>query len=289
LLRTPTAIAGFGIICLLALAATIGPRLFGADAGEFNPDVRLKPPVIRHPFGTDTEGRDIFARVVLGSRISLAAAGTIIVLAATVGSTAGLVAGFAGGRVELAIMRLSDVFLAVPPLILAIAVAMILGPSLYTSMVGLATAWWPVYARLMRAETKIVSRMLYVEAAVSLGASRSRILYRHLLPNSAGPVMVQASLDFGQAVLYSSALSFIGLGAQPPSPEWGAMISAGRDYLQEAWWFTTFPGAAIFVSVLGFNLVGDTLRDLIDPRWRRTGRERDQPRPRPSASNSRCR
>jgi peptide/nickel transport system permease protein len=166
-------------------------------------------------------------------------------------------------------MRVGDIFLSVPPLVLAMAVAAILGPSIHTAMVGLSVAWWPVYARLTRAETLRVVRSLYVEAAVSLGNSRVRITGRHVLPNAIGPVIVQGTVDFGQAILYAAALSFIGLGARPPSPEWGALVSAGRSYLREAWWFATFPGLAIFVTALACNLCGDAVRDWLDPRTRR--------------------
>jgi peptide/nickel transport system permease protein len=235
---------------------------------EFNPDARLKAPSAGHPLGTDTAGRDLLVRIMLGSRISLLAAAVIVTLAAFAGGVVGIVSGYLGGRGDEVIMRGADVFLSVPPLVLAIAVATILGPSIYTAMMGLALAWWPVYARLMRAEVLAVSRTLYVEAALALGANGLRIMARHLLPNAVAPILVQASLDFGHAILYNSALSFLGLGAQPPSPEWGALISASRNHLREAWWFTTFPGLAIFVSVMAFNFFGDVVRDLLDPRTR---------------------
>jgi peptide/nickel transport system permease protein len=268
LLARPLSLLGMIVLALLVGAALLGPALVPERLAEFNPADRLKPPGREHPLGTDTAGRDMLARIVLGSRLSAAAATIIILLSSVAGCAVGLMSGYIGGWFDDLAMRVADVFLSVPPLILAIAVAAILGPSLFTAMIGLTVCWWPVYGRLMRAEVLAAAHHLYVEAASALGLSRSRVLVRHVLPNCTGPILVQASLDFGNAILYTSALSFIGLGAQPPSPEWGAMISAGRDHLREAWWFATFPGVAIFVTVLGCNLFGDALRDFLDPSLR---------------------
>lgn len=263
-------IGGF-IICLLLFSAAFGPLLIPSHLGEFNPERRLEPPSLQHILGTDPAGRDILARIVIGSRISLTAAFIVISLSVIVGGTIGLLAGYAGGRLDYIAMRIADIFLSVPYLILAMAVAAILGPSIYSAMIGVAVSWWPVYARLIRAEALTVSRALYVEAAASLGLSRPRIMIRHVLPNCSGPLIVKASLDFGEAILSTAALSFIGVGAQPPSPEWGAMINSGRNFLREAWWVSTFPGLAIVVSVMAFNLVGDAIRDLLDPQSRMRG------------------
>jgi peptide/nickel transport system permease protein len=183
----------------------------------------------------------------------------------------GLFSGYVGGIVDEIIMRVTDIFFSVPYLILAMAIAAALGPNLTNAMISLSIVWWPVYARLIRGQVLLVREYTYVEAARALGASNIRIIFRHILPNSFSPVIVQASLDFGNAVMYAAALSFIGLGAQPPSPEWGAMISMGRNYMRESWWFATFPGLAILVTVLGFNLLGDGLRDIFDPRLRERG------------------
>jgi peptide/nickel transport system permease protein len=268
LLGRPLSLIGTVVMALLLSAAILGPTLVPERLAEFNPRERLKPPGREHLLGTDTAGRDILVRIILGSRLSVMAATIIIGLSVATGASIGLVSGFLGGWFDELMMRVADVFLSVPSLILSIAVATILGPSLFTAMIGLAVGWWPVYGRLMRAEVLAISRRLYVEAASALGLSRPRVLTRHVLPNGTGPILVQASLDFGSAILYTSALSFIGLGAQPPSPEWGAMISAGRDHLREAWWFATFPGLAIFVSVMACNLLGDAVRDVLDPRTR---------------------
>jgi peptide/nickel transport system permease protein len=198
----------------------------------------------------------------------LLSAAAVVGLAMLVGVPIGLVSGYVGGRLDEALMRLTDVFLAFPSLILAMAVAAVAGPGLRNAVIAVAIVWWPTYARLMRAVTLYGRELAFVEAARSMGASGGRIIFRHLLPNSLSPLIVRASMDAGRAVLMTSGLSFIGLGAQPPLPEWGAMVARGRDYFLDAWWYSIFPGASIYLTVLAFSLLGDSLRDRLDPRLR---------------------
>jgi peptide/nickel transport system permease protein len=204
--------------------------------------------------------------VLAGARLSLGVAAIVLSIAVTLGLTLGAIAGAVGGWVDEIIMRVTDMFLAFPVIILALAIAASLGPSLTSAMVALSAVFWPWYARLMRGQVLSIKRREYVEAAHSLGASPLWIMWRHILPNCLSPIVVEMSLDMGYAVLATSSLSFIGLGAQPPSPEWGAMIVAGREYIQDAWWQSTFPGIALTLTVAGFNLLGDGLRDALDPR-----------------------
>ncbi|MCC6312788.1 MAG: ABC transporter permease, partial [Thermomicrobiales bacterium] len=220
-------------------------------------------------FGTDQVGRDVFTRVVVGARVSLLAGLTVIALALVIGTVLGAIAGFFGGWLGEAIMRVTDVFLTIPDLILAMAFAAALGPGLFNVMIAVSLVWWPGYCRLARANVVALRNAQFAEAAQSRGASRSRVLFSHVLPNAFPTILVKASMDIGFAVLTTAALGFIGLGSQPPTPDWGAMISDGRKYLREAWWFSTFPGIAILLTVLAFNLLGDGLRDVFDPRARR--------------------
>jgi len=258
----------FGLcIVVITLVLTIAGPLFTPYSPTV-PDYNsmLSAPSGTHLFGTDPIGYDIFSRVLAGARLSMGTAAIVLAIALGVGLTLGAVAGFAGGWVDEVIMRVADIFLAFPALILALAVAATLGAGLSSVVVALSVGFWPWYTRLLRGQVLALKQREYVEAAHALGASATGIVWRHILPNSLSPIIVEASLDIGYAVLSIAALSFIGIGAQPPSPEWGAMIVAGRDYLRTAWWTCAFPGLALTLIVLGFNLIGDGLRDALDPR-----------------------
>lgn len=269
--KSPLTIMGLVIIITLIAVAAAAPYLSPFDPDAINPIQRLKPPSTVHLCGTDAAGRDIFSRILYGSRISLRIGIVVVSIAAVFGSLLGIVSGYVGGKLDEVIMRTTDVFFAVPHLVLAMAIAAALGPSLMNTMISLVVVWWPIYTRLTRGQALLIREATYIEAVRGLGARHSRILLRHVMPNSLSLVIVQASLDFGHAVMWAAALSFIGLGAQPPTPEWGAMISMGRHYLRDSWWYPTFPGLAIMVMVLGFNLFGDGLRDILDPRLQERG------------------
>ena len=206
--------------------------------------------------------------MIVGARVSLVAGLVVIVLAFTVGTLLGAIAGFFGGRLGEGIMRTTDIFLTIPDLILAMAFAAALGPGLFNVMIAVSLVWWPGYCRLARANVVALRDSQFAEAAQSIGASRGRVLFTHILPNAFPTILVKASMDIGFAVLTTAALGFIGLGTQPPTPDWGVMIADGRKYLREAWWFSTFPGIAILLTVLAFNVLGDGLRDVMDPRTR---------------------
>jgi peptide/nickel transport system permease protein len=264
--KSPLTLLGVLICVILCLTALFAPLLAPYNPEEINPPERLLGPSRAHLCGTDVAGRDILSQILYGSRISVRIAVTVVSLAVIFGSLIGLFSGYLGGVADEIIMRVTDVMFSIPYLILAIAIAAALGPNLANTMLALAFVRWPVYARLARGQALLIREFAFIEAARGLGAGNLRIVFRHVLPNSLSPVIVQASLDFGHAIMSAAALSFIGLGAQPPTPEWGAMVSMGRNYLRDAWWYPTFPGLAILITVLGFNLLGDGLRDLLDPR-----------------------
>ena len=266
--RNASAMFGLGLVLLFFLTAAIGPWIvpFPEDGvGAVHMDIKLRPPDSVHWFGTDHVGRDIFSRVVLGARVTVQIALIITGMATLIGVPLGIIAGYVGGAVQEVIMRITDVFLGVPGLILAIGIVGALGPGIVNAMLALSLVWWPGYVRLVQAKTLSLKNEIYVEAARSIGASPLRIVFVHILPNCTSPIIVKASMDMGMAILAAAGLGFLGLGAQPPLPEWGAMISVGRFYLPDWWWFSTFPGMAIFIAVLGFNLLGDGLRDILDP------------------------
>jgi peptide/nickel transport system permease protein len=260
---------GVSIVVIVLLAAA-----FGRILAPYPPDTiallqRLKPPSPQHLFGTDDYGRDLFSRVLAGASISIQVAAVVMTLSVAVGTFLGAMAGLIGGWVDEAIMRLTDLFLAFPALILAAAIAATWGGSLTTTVAALATVYWPWYARLVRGQVLSLRERDYVTAARVMGGGSLDITWHHLLPNVLPYVVLQVSLDIGYVILSTSALSFLGLGAQPPTPEWGAMMTDARGFVREAWWFPTFPGLALALTVLGFNLLGDGLRDWLDPRTRR--------------------
>lgn len=258
---------GLTVTVLFVLLALIAPLLPLTDPLEVNMAARLRPPSGDAPFGTDAFGRDLLSRIVWGARVSLGVGLVTVIVGCAAGVLIGLVAGYAGGRLDAVLMRTMDVVLAFPSLILAMAIAAALGPDLSNAILAVAVVTVPRYARLVRSSVIALRNVEFVEAARALGASPIRVSLRHLLANSIGPIVVQATLGFGQALISVAGLSFIGLGAQPPTPEWGAIITEGRSYvLSGRWWLTVFPGLSIALTVLGFNLVGDTLRDYLDPR-----------------------
>jgi len=269
--RSPLTIAGLALIAILALTALSAPLLAPADPLKQVLSTRLDPPSAEHWLGTDQLGRDILSRMIYGSRISLLIGVVVVGLAASVGTFVGLVAGYTGGWLDEALMRLTDVFFAFPALILAMAISGALGPSLTNAMIAIAVVSWPVYARLVRAQVLSLREREFVEAARSLGASGERVVWQHILPNTLAPLLVQASFDMGGAILSAAGLSFIGFGTQPPTAEWGVMISEGRNYIATHSWLSLFPGLAILLTVAAFNLIGDGLRDALDPRLRGTG------------------
>ena len=267
--RNPGTTLGFFLVVLFAFLAIFAPFIATHDPLDIDVLERFQPVSKTHFMGTDELGRDIFSRVVYGSRLTLQAGVTIVGIAAVLGIVLGGIAGFWGGIVETVIMRVVDVFMSFPSLVLALTVASALGPSLSHAILALSMAWWPWYARITRGQVLSVKESVYVEAGRAIGVPSLRLLFKHVLPNCISPVVVLATLDLGYAILMMAGLSFIGVGAQPPSPEWGAMLSAGRNYITTAWWYPLFPGLALSCLVLGFNLLGDSFRDLLDPKMRR--------------------
>ena len=265
---------GLSVVFLLVLIALLAPLIvpFPHDTAETHIENRFLPPSSQHFFGTDELGRDVFSRVLYGSRLSLQVGAIAIGLALTIGVPLGVVAGYSGGMLDEVIMRITDVFLSFPPLLLAMAISSLLGPNLTNAMIAIAIAWWPWYTRLLRSEAISIRERDFVQAARAMGASQGKIIFKHVLSNCLTPIVIQASMDFGSIMLTSAALSFLGLGAQPPTPEWGLMVSTGRTYFLTNWWIVTFPGLAIFIAVLSFNLVGDGLREILDPKMRRARR-----------------
>jgi len=268
LFRNRSATVGMVIIALIVAVSLIGPSLAPYDPILPAPLERLKGPSSAHLFGTDSLGRDIFSRVIHGSRISLLIGLISVTISLVPGTLLGLLAGYFGGRPDSVIMRLMDVLLAFPAILLAIFITAILGPSLPNTMVAVGVVYIPHYARIVRSSVLSLREQLFIQAIGHLGGSHARILWRHVLPNSLPPIIVYATLGMGTAVLQAAALGFLGLGAQPPMPEWGAMLSEGRQYIQLAPHVAAFPGGAILFLVLGFNLFGDGLRDVLDPSLR---------------------
>lgn len=266
---------GAVIVALVVLMALLAQWLapHPADAGTASDPVHsLLAPSWAHPFGTDQVGRDVLSRVIFGARTSLRIAVESLAIAALIGIPLGVVAGYVGGWIDDVIMRVTDVFLAFPALLLALALEAVITPSVGNASIAIAVTWWPWYTRLIRAQASAVASTGYVASARALGVSGRRIVLRHVLPNSVAPVVVQLSLDFGGVILTAAALSFLGLGAQDPTPEWGLMVSQGQALFGTDWWVVTFPGAAILITALGFNLLGDGLRTMLDPR--QVGRDR---------------
>jgi peptide/nickel transport system permease protein len=267
--RSPSSLLGLAIVLLFLALAALGPWIvpFPQDAtGAMNLGNRLKPPSATHWFGTDEMGNDLFSRVVLATRTSLWVGLTIVGIASLVGVPLGIAAGYFGGAVRSVIMRVTDVFLSVPGIVLALAIVAAIGPGILNGIVALSIVWWPGYVRLVEAKALALRHEPFVEAARAVGASHARILAVHILPNCTSPIIVKASMDMGLAILAAASLGFIGLGARPPAPEWGAMISVARTYMPAWWWYSVFPGVAIYLTVLGFNLFGDGLRDILDPK-----------------------
>jgi peptide/nickel transport system permease protein len=268
LLRNRSATVGMVIIILIVVVSLIGPSLAPYNPILPAPLDRLKGPTVAHFFGTDSLGRDIFSRVIYGSRISLLIGLISVTISLVPGTLLGLLAGYFGAGLDSLIMRLMDVLLAFPAILLAIFITAILGPSLPNTMIAVGIVYIPHYARIVRSSVLSLREQLFIQAIGHLGGSHFRILWRHVLPNSLPPIIVYATLGMGTAVLQAAALGFLGLGAQPPMPEWGAMLSEGRQYIQLAPHVAAFPGAAILFLVLGFNLFGDGLRDVLDPSLR---------------------
>ncbi|MFP4588886.1 MAG: ABC transporter permease [Candidatus Acetothermia bacterium] len=265
--NNPLSIAGLTITVALLIVALLAPHLAPYDHLKTDPVNKLKPPSQEHPFGTDGLGRDILSRVLMGARITVRIALLILVLSGSVGTLIGILAGYSGGTVDNLLMRVTDVFIAFPRLILAMAISAALGPSLQNVVIALSIAQWTYFARLARSKALVAAEEDYVEAAQATGASSTRILLVHVLPMSLSPVIIQGTIIMGSIIITAAGLGFIGFGAQPPTPEWGVMVSNGREFMPRAWWVSTFPGIAIMLTVLGFNMLGDGIRDILDPRF----------------------
>lgn len=274
LLEDRVAFLGAVLILLLIATAVFAPvfSTHPEDVSEFHPAERLQGPSAEHWFGTDRMGSDVYSRILYGARITIAIAVIAVGASVLIGVPVGLLAGWYHGWLSDLLMRVSDVFLAVPQIVLAIAIAQTLGPSIENVILALSATYWPFWARLVYAETRSLKNEVFIEASIALGASPARVMLLHVLPNIASSIIVRTTIGMGGTILTAAALGFLGLGAPAPSPEWGRMISESREFLPEAWWYATAPGIAIFLVVMGFNLFGDGLRDILDPRIRRSHR-----------------
>jgi peptide/nickel transport system permease protein len=264
----PVTLVSVIVLALIVLLALLAPLLAPYGVNTTNVPNALQPPSPEHWFGTDELGRDVFSRVLLAARASLLVAVASVAFALVVGVTVGVVAGYAGRLLDTILMRANDVLFAFPVLLLALAIVAILGPGIPTTMLAIGIVYTPIFARVARGSTLSVSVEPFVQASRTMGTGHGYILRRHILPNIAGPVIVQTSLSLAFAILSEAALSFLGLGVQPPQPSWGRMLFDAQNFLGQAWWMSVFPGAAIFLTVLAFNLAGDGLRDVLDPKQR---------------------
>ncbi len=264
--RRPLLIFPAIILVCLVLFTFFGEQLAPYDPIKINIPEKLQAPSIQHLMGTDDMGRDLLSRIMTGTRYSTMTIVVIMTSCLLIGILVGMLAGFFGGKVDEALMRITDVFLAFPPLILALAIVAALGPGLTNAMLAISFVWWPWYARMVRGLVLQAKEEQYVQAARAIGASNLRIMFRHILPNCMMPIIVQASMDMGSALVTTAGLSFIGLGAQAPTPEWGALVGVGRRYLLTAWWLSTFPGLVIFITILSLNQISDTLQDWMTSR-----------------------
>ena len=270
--RNKLSLTALIILVLLIVGALLAPYIipYPEDlADATHTPIKLQAPSLEHLMGTDELGRDIFSRVVYGARVSLSAALAAVGLSLVIGIPLGAIAGSFGGWVDNLIMRITDVFLSFPPLLLAIAMVAVMGSSLNNAILAIALSWWPWYTRLIRGQAISVKERKFVQAAETIGTGRMKIIFKHIIPNCISPVIVQASMDIGGVILTVASLSFLGLGAQLPTPEWGLMISMGRRFFPDSWWYCIFPGLAIFVTVLCFNLLGDAIREILDPKTRK--------------------
>ncbi len=268
--RSPKAVLGLLVLLAIAMAAVLAPRLAPYPVTEMHALERFAPPAGKYWLGTDFFGRDLLSRILYGYRTSLLIAGLSVALALVIGSALGVVAGYAGGPVDTALMRTMDILFAFPVLLLAITIVVVLGAGTLTTVLAIGIVYVPIFARIARAPALVVREQAYVEAARALGQRPAWIVVRHVLPNISTPIFVQATINLATAILFESALSFLGLGTQPPYPSLGLMVSEGRNYLELSPWPTVFPGLAIVLAVLGFNLVGDALQEILDPRLRQT-------------------
>ncbi|MFO7173084.1 MAG: ABC transporter permease [Bacillota bacterium] len=266
--RNRLAVTGLAVFLALVLLAVLAPAIAPYDPDQQNWQERLQPPSRAHPFGTDEYGRDLFSRVLYGGRVSLMAGVVPVAGGATAGTLLGLVAGYLGGRWDAWLMRVLDILLAIPTIFLALAIVGTLGPGLGSAMIAVAVVSIPSYARMVRGQVLSLRERDFVTASVAAGAGPGRILFRHLLPHVLSPLLVQSTLSIGFAILTTAGLSFLGLGTQPPTSDWGEMLASARQYLPEAWWLAVFPGLFVMLSVLSVNLLGDGLRDYLDPRTR---------------------
>ena len=269
-LRSPKAVVGLVVLVLVVGLAVLAPRLAPYPVTEMHPGDRLAAPGPRFVLGTDFYGRDTFSRILFGYRTSLLVAALSVVFALVLGSTLGIIAGYTGGTMDTAVMRSMDILFAFPVLLLAITVVVILGPGTLTTVLAIGIVYVPIFARIARGPTLVVKEQAYIEAAKALGQHSWRIAWRHIVPNVSTPIFVQATINLATAILFESALSFLGLGTQPPYPSLGLMVSESRNYLELSPWPTVFPGLAIVLAVLGFNLIGDALQEILDPRLRPT-------------------
>jgi peptide/nickel transport system permease protein len=260
----------FGVFVIVSwvLVAALAPMIAPYAPSAVDVTARLRPPSAQHWLGTDALGRDVFSRLMFGARISLVTGIIVVLVSAVLGTLLGAVAAYARGRFEELIMRVTDLVLCFPPIILAMAIAAALGIGTLNTIIAMLVVWWPKFARLARSLVLVQRSQEYVEAAVVMGLSPARIVLRHILPNAVGPLIVLVTLDVGNAIITFAGLSFLGLGVVPPTPEWGSMVSEGRELIEQ-WWVATFPGLAILSVVLGFNFLGDGIRDWLDPRSRR--------------------
>jgi peptide/nickel transport system permease protein len=261
------------VILIVIAGALLAPWIApypDQGAGSSNLVAALAQPGPAHWFGTDEEGRDLVSRVLFGARVSLGVSFVVVVVAIVIGVALGATAGYVGGLAETVLMRATDFFLAFPSLLLALAIAAIIGPSLKNMIIALMVSWWPWYARLVHDQASVLRNAAFVRSARVTGVRTGTILWRHIIPNTLTPVLVQGTSDIGSAIISAAALSFLGLGVQPPTADWGSMVSTGREYILAQWWYATFPGAAIFVTAMAFNLLGDTLRDATDATARRS-------------------
>jgi peptide/nickel transport system permease protein len=266
--RNRLSVIGLSLVLILVVVAISAPLWVpypGDVTGDVHMSDRLKPPSAAHLFGTDDAGRDVFSRTVMATRVSFEVGIIILVVAISIGVTLGAIAGYFGGWVDEVIMRLTDIMLTFPGIFLALAITAALGRGVVNAMLALSITWWPGYCRLVEAQMLKMREEDFVLGARAIGAGNTRIIMRHILPNLLTAIIVKASMDFGFAVLNLAALGFIGVGVQPPEPDWGTMISQGRRFIPDRWWYSTFPGLFMFITVLGFNLLGDGLRDLLDP------------------------